>query len=437
MNSRQSLNVAIDACGIGRGGSGGVGQALISLVHDLGRMEDGSEAYTIVVLSQEQAEWVKPHIGPRDRIVFKPQSMLARRESFPKRLLKRVRNRLIVDTRKWPEVPISNGYYESLGCHVVHFMNQLDFVLCALPTVYNPHDLQHLHYPHFWTPSVIALRETIYPAACHFAFTVVVGSKWAKDDVVRHYRVNPDKVQIIPEGPPTQSYAKPTKADLTRVKDKYGLIQPFAIYPAVTWEHKNHIRLLEALALLRDKRGLIVPLVCTGSQYAFWPQIEKRVGELNLWPQVKFLGFAPDQDLRAIYQLAQFLILPTLFEGSSLPIFEAWLEGVPVACSNATALPDQVLDAALMFDPTEITAIANAIAEIAINENLRQELVARGYQRLQDFDCQRTAKAYRAVYRRAAGFPLTEEDCLLLRWDWMRQPRGIKQAAPCLCKPSR
>jgi len=419
------LKVAIDACGIGlRGGSGGVGQALISLVHDLGTLNDGSEAYTVVVSSQEQAEWVKPYLGPGDRIVFKPMPPPAQKENLPKRLLKRIRKHLVVDIRQWPEVPISNGFYESLGCHVVHFLNQLDFVLCALPTVYNPHDLQHLHYPQFWTPSVIALRETIYPAACHFAQTVVVGSQWVKDDVIRQYRINSEKIQVIPEGPPTQSCPEPSETDVARVKDKYGLTQPFAIYPAVTWEHKNHLRLLEALAFLRDKQDLIVPLVCTGSQYAFWPHIERRVGELNLWPQVKFLGFVPDEDLRCLYRLSQFLILPTLFEASSLPIFEAWLDGVPVACSNVTALPDQVLDAALLFDPTDITSIANAVAEITANTKLRQELAARGYRRLQDFDCKRTARAYRAVYRRAAGFPLMDEDRSLLSWDWMRSPES-------------
>jgi len=337
-------------------------------------------------------------------------------------LVRRVRHRLVVDYRKWPEVPISNGFYESLGCDVIHFLNQMDFVLCALPTVYNPHDLQHLHYPQFWTPSTIASRETIYPAACHFAQTVVVGSQWIKDDVARQYRTNPEKIQIIAEGPPTQSTSEPTSAEIARVKEKYGLGAAFAIYPAVPWQHKNHDRLLEALALLRDTRDLVVPLVCTGSPSTYLPQIEKRVDELQLAPQVKFLGFVPDEELRCLYRLSQFLVLPTLFEASSLPMFEAWFEGVPVASSNATALPDQALDAALFFDPLDVGAIADAIARMATDANLRGELIERGRRRLQDFDRERTAKAYRAVYRRAAGFPLTDEDRLLLGWDWMRHP---------------
>jgi glycosyltransferase involved in cell wall biosynthesis len=424
MNQKESLKVAIDAR-VMAGKSGGVGQAIMSLIHDLGRLDGGAEAYTVVVASAEQAQRLQSYLGENQQIVIKPKAE-SRRLSWHKRPLRRLARYLnsYVDnnSRQWPEVPISDGFYESLGCGVIHFMNQLDYVLCALPTVYNPHDLQHLHYPQYWTPSVIAQRERVYRAGCHFSRTVVVGSKWIKDDIIRQYRVDPDKVQIIPEGPPTQACPEPSEQDLSTVKEKYQLEQPFVIYPAVTWQHKNHIRLLEALAYLRDTRGLTVRLVCTGSLYAFWPRIEQRIDELNLRPQVKFLGFVPETELRSLYRLSQFLVMPTLFEASSLPIFEAWYEGVPVASSNVTALPDQVLDAALMFDPCDTKSIANAIEEMATNDALRQELIASGYRRLRDFDCERTARAYRAVYRRAAGHPLTEEDRWLLGWDWMQNP---------------
>jgi glycogen synthase len=85
------------------------------------------------------------------------------------------------------------------------------------------------------------------------------------------------------------------------------------------------------------------------------------------------------------------------------------------------------MDAGLLFDPSSTESIANAIAQLATSKELREELQARGYRRLNDFDCGRTAKAYRAVYRRAAGFPLTEEDRWLLRWDSMSEPQRIKE----------
>jgi glycosyltransferase involved in cell wall biosynthesis len=160
------------------------------------------------------------------------------------------------------------------------------------------------------------------------------------------------------------------------------------------------------------------------------------INELRLEDQIKFLGFVSEAELRAIYRLTEFLIMPSLFEASSLPIFEAWLEGTPVTCSNVTALPDQVMDAGLLFDPTDTESIANAIERMATDELLREQLRSRAYRRLQDFDWRRTAKKYRAIYRHAAGWQLTDEDRNLLSWDWMRNPEQemvVKRSGPRKC----
>jgi len=116
-------------------------------------------------------------------------------------------------------------------------------------------------------------------------------------------------------------------------------------------------------------------------------------------------------------------------EAISLPIFEAWLDGLPVACSNTTALPEQVRDAGLLFDPTDVGAIAEALVRITADVDLRRDLRERGQERLKDFDLLRTAKAYRAVYRRAGGSPLTDEDRWLLDWDWMSGTRQRDERA--------
>jgi glycosyltransferase involved in cell wall biosynthesis len=431
------------------GSTGGAVQLLACLIDAFGKLDDGTEMYTVVASSQEQMDRLKSYIGPNQRLVLGASmssqcSTISNHNSitFPylvKQALgpllpaARYMQRLlslpppIVPMRKWPEVPISNGFYESFGCNVIHFPTQ-SFVLCSLPTIYNPHDLQHLHYPQFFSPEVLAWRETIYPAGCHFARTIVVGSQWVKDDIIRQYRVSPEKVQVIPEGPLTELHAESSPGFLAEVRHRYKLEQPFALYPAVTWPHKNHIRLLEALAYLRDKRGLLIRLVCTGSLYEeFWPHIKQRINDLNLSDQVKFLGYIPDDELRAVYRLSQFLFKPTLFEACSSPIYESWLEGVPVACSNVTALPDQVLDAALLFDPDSVETVANALERMSSDVELQKQLRERGFRRLQDFDWQRTAKAYRAVYRRAAGYPLTDEDRWLLTWDWMAEPQRVKE----------
>jgi len=427
------LKVAIDAQILPGSGSGGVEQVITGLVHALGNLEDGDEEY-VIIGPWQNPEWLKPYIGPNQRIISGHRTLesslgqalgpLLPAAARSRNILRRL---LGVAPTAPPQVPISDGFYESLGCDVIHFPYQ-HFVVCALPAIYNPHDLQHLHYPQFFTPSIIAWRETIYPSGCHFAHTVVVASQWVKRDIMEHYHVNPDKIQVIPWAPPTQAYPEPDTDTLDAARKKYQLKNPFALYPSMTWAHKNHIRLLEALALVRDRDGVKVHLVCTGHKNSFWPRIEKRLLELNLEDQVKFLGLVPPADLRALYRLAQFVVIPTLFEAASGPLFEAWQDGTPVACSTVTSLPEQAADAALLFDPLSAEAIAEAVAKMATNPELRDDLRKRGASRLQDFSWERTAKAYRAVYRRAAGYRLSEEGRWLLSWDWMREPRRETEA---------
>src|SRR5207249_2849997 len=97
------------------------------------------------------------------------------------------------------------------------------FVLTSVPSVFNPHDLQHVHYPQFFSAADVEWREATYGAACRAANTVVAISQWVKDDIVRHYKIQPEKIQVIRWPPPTRAYPDPTEETLNEVKERYGL----------------------------------------------------------------------------------------------------------------------------------------------------------------------------------------------------------------------
>lgn len=432
------LRVAINGQIRPNSGVGGVESVLTALITALGNLTDGPEEY-VIIGPYENNDWLETFMGPNQQLVRGPgptsepkvpQSHLMRAMQRPFRPFRRFVGGALQrflpppPRRLWPEVPLSDGFYESLGCDVIHFPYQ-KYVVCARPTIFNPHDLQHVHFPQYFTPTTIAAREVVYGTGCRLAHTVAVGSQWVKDDLVHHFGISPTKVQVIPWAPPTVAHQAPSEDLVARVKDRYGLLQPFALYPAMIWEHKNHLRLLEAIAALRDQEGITVRLVCTGKQSPpHWNRIEDRLRDLRLEGQVQFLGMVPPEELRAIYRLAQFVVVPTLFEAASGPVFEAWEEGTPVACSWVTSLPEQVKEAGLLFDPLSVDAIRGAIRRMATDEDLRSDLKEKGRRRLQHFSWERTAKAYRALYRRAAGQPLSGEDQALLRWDWMREVKS-------------
>jgi glycosyltransferase involved in cell wall biosynthesis len=447
MYLKERLRVGINAQLTPDGASGGVETVLRALTA-LARLEDGAETY-VFIGPHDEPEWLRALLPAGQRIVRGPASVewsIDRLEPFkralgPLRPAARGIKRMFTATATTAATAVGirasskyfapappKNFFEGLGCDVIHFPFQT-FEPCALPSIYNPHDLQHLHHPEFFTPFEIARRESLHPAACRAAHTVVVASQFVKSDVVKRYGIDVEKVQVIPWAPPPLSeYARTAHADeFLTLKKKYELRdKPFALYPAMTWEHKNHVRLLEALARLRDVEALELCFVCTGHKTDFWPQIERRMNELGLREQVKFLGLVSRDELSVLYRAAQFVFIPTLFEAASAPVFEAWQHGAPVACSSVTSLPQQAAGAALLFDPFDVWEIARALERMATGERLRDELRRRGARRLEDFSLERTAKAYRAIYRRAAGRALDEEDRWLLSWDWMRQPLTIE-----------
>lgn len=420
----QPLKIAIDAQILPNSGAGGIESVVVGLISALGKLEDGPEQYTIIGPWQNP-DWLSPYIGPNQKIISGPKNAQNRNglkkalgpfESIARRLWRQL-------TGNQP--PMSNGFYESLNCNLVHFPYQ-NFVICSMPTVYNPHDLQFLHFPEFFSPSEIYQRDHIVRAGCHFSGNVVVGSRWVKEDLVRAYGTDPDKIQVIPWSPPTQVYQDPTRDDFSTVVQKYSLNQPYAYYPAMLWYHKNHLRLLDALALLRDRDGLIVNLVSTGHKYPEpWRDVQGKIQAHNLNNQVQFLGLVPKEDLRAIYGSSQFVFVPTLFEAASGPVFEAWQESVPAACSAITSLPEQAGDAALLFDPYSVESIAEALKRMTCDKQLVAQLQENASRRLADFSWERTARTFRAVYRRAVRQALTEEDRDLLDWDWMGESRNL------------
>jgi glycosyltransferase involved in cell wall biosynthesis len=420
------MKIAINARIDPASGVGGVESILIGLIKALGQLTDGDEEY-LLLTNPKHPRWLDPYLGPNQSVVTRPSGKFdhsgAKRRDPIRAMgkeMSRFLRRLNPPVKSFPKPRISDGYIESLGCDVIHFPYQY-FEICALPSVYNPHDLQHRHFPQFFSAESWIHRDVEHRAGCEYSRTVVTASQWVKDDVCFQYHLNPGKIVVIPWAPPTQAYSTLSKAGEEATRTRFGLPEDFAFYPAMIWPHKNHLRLLEALAYLKKEQGQVVPLVCTGRRGDFFPEIERAIERLQLREQVHFLGIVSPEELQFLYHMCGFVVVPSLFEAASGPVFEAWNAGAAVACSNVTSLPQQVGDTGLIFNPYDVKAIAQAVGTLHRKPDLRRELIAKGRRRLQDFTWEQTARAYRAVYRRAVHHKLNEEDQKLLSRDWMSQ----------------
>jgi glycosyltransferase involved in cell wall biosynthesis len=200
---------------------------------------------------------------------------------------------------------------------------------------------------------------------------------------------------------------------MAAVRERLRLPEQFAIYPAKAWPHKNHLRLVAALRLLRD-RGVQVPVVMTGNQDGSEIEVLAKARALGVADLLHFVGFVTPRDLVALYRMARMMVFPSLFEGWGLPVVEALAAGLPVACSNATCLPAVTAGAAELFDPTDSAAMADAIGRVWSDEGLRERLTAAGPARAASFSWDHTARIFRACYRLLGNHELTAEDRALL-----------------------
>jgi glycosyltransferase involved in cell wall biosynthesis len=236
-----------------------------------------------------------------------------------------------------------------------------------------------------------------------------------KIELIKHLGVQQSKVKVVPMAPSVEAYPAPIEKDLSAARQKFRLPKSFLFYPAKTWGHKNHLGLFEALSILRAQHGLTPPLVCCGGKTPFFSKIHDQMMKLDLALQVRFIGFVSPLELVSLYRLSHCVIFPSKYEGWGLPLTEAMRLGVPVACSALPVLREQAGDAALFFDPGDPQAIAGAIARLWTEEDLRESLSEKGIVQASHFSWDRTARIFRAHYRRLAGRPMTEEDTHLVR----------------------
>lgn len=247
-----------------------------------------------------------------------------------------------------------------------------------LPFVTTLHDVQHLDLPELFTSRDFAYRERFYHRGAREASIVITISAFARRAIIDTLGIPEDRVRAIPLG-----------VDHARFTPSLQERSPFLLYPARGWPHKNHARLIEAVALVRRDRPDL-RLVLTGGDL-------DGLGDLPLW--VDRRGHVSADELTALYREAAALAYPSLYEGFGLPPLEAMASGCPVAASNAGSIPEVCGDAAVLFDPTDVRAIA-----AGIEESLRRsaELRERGIAHAAGFTWRRCADEHVEVYRAAA-----------------------------------
>jgi len=253
------------------------------------------------------------------------------------------------------------------------------------PYIVTIHDFQHKYLPEMFSLRDRLEREYLYKVAAKNARMILCESEFVRNDIIKFLKIPPERIKVIVSPPPDYitSFRSNSEKQLA-VKKKYRLPEKYIFYPAQFWKHKNHLNLLYALVFLKKKYKKKIDLVLTGSRRNNFDEIMEKVKDFQLQDQVHYLGFLPAEDMPYVYRLAQCLVMPSLFESVSLPVWEAFYLGIPVLSADVCAQSEQVGNAGLLFDPLDPAAFGEKIHQLLSDKSLQKKLVIRGYQRVKN-----------------------------------------------------
>lgn len=246
-----------------------------------------------------------------------------------------------------------------------------------VPALASIHDLMHRYerrFPEVSAKGEYRRRELHYKNICKWTRGVLVDSEVGKHHVMESYGLSAERIHVLPYIAPAYMYSYQTPTDFG---SRYPLPKKFIFYPAQFWEHKNHKNLIKAAGRLKQD----IPdlkLVLVGSKKNGYESALRLVQKLNLIEDVIFLGYVPDDDMPELYRRARALVMPTFFGPTNIPPLEAFVVGCPVAISGIYGIPEQVGDAALLFDPESVDEIAESIKRLWTDDELCAELAKKG-----------------------------------------------------------
>jgi len=259
----------------------------------------------------------------------------------------------------------------------IHYPLTIALPRLDVPSAVTVHDLQHLDHPQLFPRAERIFRARMHEGSARRADAVIVPSQFVRRRAIELLGLPPERVHVIPWG-----------LDHERFRTGGDERERFLLYPARPWPHKNHARLLQAFAILRQERPEL-RLVLTGGRHTGGPAP----------PGVEVRGLVSADELASLYRRAACLVFPSLYEGFGQPPLEAMACGCPVAASDIPAVAEACGEAAALFDPNNVEDIAAVVAGVL---DAPDRFAYAGLERARRFAWAETARQHEAVYRSIA-----------------------------------
>ncbi len=282
------------------------------------------------------------------------------------------------------------------GVGLIHSQYSLP-AFTRIPAVVTVHDVYYARQPrHYERLQRLQLSFRV-PRALKQAIRVIVPSVFTREDVIELYRVDERKLRVIPHGVSSRFQSLPESA-LAPVRAKYGLPGSFILYVGALQPRKNLVRLVLAFRGLAKDLRHAYPLIISGKKAWMYQDLERAAEPLISEGTLRFLGYASDEDLPQLMNLATVFVFPSLSEGFGFPAVEAMRCGTCVLAGRAGSLPELVQDGGMLVEPTDVDDLKGGLQHLLQNPETRTRLSARGKTLAEAYTWKRTAEETARVY---------------------------------------
>src|SRR5271165_3619613 len=286
------------------------------------------------------------------------------------------------------------------GVDLVHSLASTGPLWGRFRRVVTVHDLIYARFPEAHAGIRDKGMKVLVPWAVRRSDRVIADSQSTREDLMRLLGVAGARIDVVPLGLGSVRREDPLPESEVRARFDLGE-RRIVLSLSAKRPHKNLPALIGALARLAPERRPL--LVLPGYATAHETELRELARAAGLDADLRFLGWCSGEEIEGLWVLAEAFVFPSLYEGFGLPVLEAMAREVPVACSNASSLPEVAGDAALLFDPHDERAIADALGRLLEDSALREQLRIRGLARARHFTWERTAALTLESYARTLG----------------------------------
>ncbi len=278
------------------------------------------------------------------------------------------------------------------------FRTELDLTHSATPIILptkgkkivTVHDLFFMDFPRMTDRETRKILRCRIDRSLLRSDGIVAVSQFTKNQILERFAVEEEKVKVIYHGLETSLNDEISPEEIEEMKERYSLPTSFILFVGAIEPRKNLLNLIETLRIIHRKHEKI-PLLIVGQHGSDSRNLEKKIEKEKLEAWIKIMGYLPDKEVRIFYRLASVFALPSLCEGFGFPLLEAMASNLPIAASQTSAIPEIAQSAALYFRPEDPEDMAEKIILALEDENVRQNLIAKGRKRVLKFNWKRTA----------------------------------------------